>query len=35
MKGGEVKDNSSEGIKDKINEIKPEIVKLWAKLDTV
>jgi hypothetical protein len=31
----ENKENSSEGIKDKINEIKPEVVKLWAKADTL
>lgn len=30
----EHKDTASEGIKEKINEIKPEIVKLWAKVDT-
>lgn len=29
------KENNTEGIKDKINEIKPEVVKLWAKLDTL
>lgn len=29
------KENSNEGIKEKINEIKPEVVKLWAKLDTI
>ena len=28
-------DNSSEIIKEKINEIKPELVKLWAKFDTL
>jgi len=27
--------SSSEGIKDKLNEIKPEIIKLWAKMDTI
>lgn len=29
------KENSSQGIKEKLNEIKPEVVKLWAKLDTI
>jgi hypothetical protein len=31
----ENKENSSEGIKDKLNELKPEVVKLWAKVDTL
>jgi len=26
---------TTEAFKDRINEIKPEIVKLWAKLDTM
>jgi chromosome segregation ATPase len=29
------KENNAEAFKDRINEIKPEIVKLWAKLDTM
>ncbi len=31
----ENKENSSEGLKDKLNELKPEVVKLWAKADTL
>lgn len=29
------KTDTSNNIKDKINEIKPEVVKLWAKFDTL
>lgn len=29
------KENNAEAFKDRLNEIKPEIVKLWAKLDTM
>jgi hypothetical protein len=29
------KENNSDLMKDKINEIKPELVKLWAKIDTI
>jgi chromosome segregation ATPase len=34
---GEARENkeNSEGIKDKLNELKPEVVKLWAKADTL
>lgn len=29
------KENNTDGLKEKLNELKPEIVKLWAKLDTL
>ena len=29
------KENNNDLIKDKINEIKPEMVKMWAKIDTI
>ena len=29
------KENNSDLIKDRVNEIKPELVKLWAKIDTI
>ncbi len=29
------KENTTEGIREKVNEIKPEMVKLWAKIDTI
>jgi hypothetical protein len=32
---GQNKENNNELMKDKINEIKPELVKLWAKVDTI
>lgn len=31
----ESKEYASDGIRDKVNELKPEMVKLWAKVDTI
>jgi hypothetical protein len=29
------KESASEGLKDRLNEIRPELVKIWAKMDTI